>query len=250
MSPRAVIADDEPYLADDLRRRLDRLWPELAIEAVAHDGVEALHAIDRVQPDIAFLDIRMPGLTGMQVAGRLPGHCRLVFVTAYDDYAVAAFEQSAVDYLLKPVSDERLAHAVARVKQRLAEPASASELRRLLEQLDRHDAEARPLAWLNVSVGERVHLLPVDEVLYFAAEAKYTSVVTAGKEYVIRTPVKELEHSLDPDRFWRIHRATLVNVGAIDSVTRDFRGRLNVTLKGRDEILVVSRRYAHRFKQM
>lgn len=248
--PRAVIADDEPALAEDLRRRLTRLWPGLTVTRVAHDGHGTLTAITDAAPDVAFLDIRMPGLTGLEVARRLPEHCHLVFVTAFEQYAVEAFDQAAADYLLKPVSDDRLAGTVSRLQRRLAQHRQPPELGDLLRRLETLDRGRQPLQWIRASVGEAVHLVPVDEVRYFTADAKYTSVVTADREYVIRKPIKELAEELDGQRFWRIHRATIVNAAAVASVTRGFRGRYVVRLKGDGQTLTVSRSYADRFRQM
>lgn len=248
MNPRAIIAEDEPQLARDLATRLQRLWPELEILALCHDGADAVRRIAAERPDVVFLDIRMPALTGLEVAEQLPEGCRLVFVTAYDHYAVEAFDRAAVDYLLKPINDRRLAQTVSRLREQGR--TDTTEIKALLREMTSARTEPAYLQWLRASVGERVKLVPVDEVLYFAAEDKYTNVVTADGEYLIRKPIKALEEELDPQRFWRIHRGTIVNARAIDSVSRDFRGRLNVTLHGANTVLTVSRGYAERFRQM
>ncbi|MDZ7842922.1 MAG: LytTR family DNA-binding domain-containing protein [Gammaproteobacteria bacterium] len=248
MNPRAIIAEDEPQLAQDLAARLNRLWPELEVLAVCHDGREAARRIAAERPEVAFLDIRMPGLTGLEVAEQLPEGCRLVFVTAYDHYAVEAFDRAAVDYLLKPLSDKRLSQTVARLREH--RHTDTEQLRALLREMGDAAAEPQHLQWIRAQVGERVKLVPVDEVLYFAAEDKYTNVVTADGIYLIRKPIKALEAELDPERFWRIHRGTIVNARAIDSVSRDFRGRLNVSLRGSEAVLTASRGYAERFRQM
>ncbi|MBA1149381.1 response regulator transcription factor [Ectothiorhodospiraceae bacterium WFHF3C12] len=250
MNITAVIADDEPALAEDLRRRLARLWPELQVTGLAHDGEAALAAIRESSPAVVFLDIRMPGLTGLEVAGELPGTCHLVFVTAYDQYAVEAFERAAADYLLKPVKDDRLAETVRRLRRRMDGGEAPGEMTALLERVEALTRPAAPLQWIRASVGESVELVPVDEVRYFTADAKYTSVVTADREYLIRKPIKALEAELDGQRFWRIHRGTIVNAAAVASVSRNFRGRYVIRLKGDGATLTVSRSYAERFRQM
>lgn len=247
MSPSALIADDEPHLAEDLRAQLARAWPQLRILALAANGIEALDALDTQRPDIAFLDIRMPGLGGLEVAQRMAAACHVVFVTAYDQYAVAAFEAEAVDYLLKPVTAQRLAQTVARLKARLNGPAA--DLRGLLEKLAAPQGAAR-LRWVRATVGAELRLIAVEEVCYFEAADKYTRVVTASGEALIRTPIRELAEQLDPEQFWQVHRGTLVNARRIAAASRDLRGRLVLRLKDVDEALVVSRAYAHLFRQM
>lgn len=249
MTLRAVIADDEAELAANLERQLAEAWPELDVVGVARNGPEALELLERERPDVAFLDIRMPGLSGLEVARRLTTECRVVFVTAFDQYAVEAFEQEAVDYLLKPVTSERLARTVERLQRPSApapEPAALSEL---LERL-RGATEPEYLQWIRAGLGERVQLIGVSEVFYFHASAKYTSVMTASDEFMIRTPIKSLADQLDPQRFWQIHRGTIVNVSVIEAVHREFSGRLSLTLKSRPESLTVSRPFAHLFRQM
>jgi DNA-binding LytR/AlgR family response regulator len=248
---RALIAEDEPLLAADLATRLSRLWPELDIAAVVHHGPAALDAIARLQPDVVFLDIRMPGLSGIEVAQQVQV-AHLVFVTAYDQYALAAFESAALDYLLKPVSDERLAQTVSRLQARIAQSAPPAELGALLQQLVLRAQEAAPerLKWIRASVGSDTHLVDVDEVLYFHADDKYTLLQTAAREYLIRTPLKELLPQLDPARFWQIHRNTIVATAAIACARRALNGRVSLSLRGREETLDVSRAYAHLFRQM
>jgi DNA-binding LytR/AlgR family response regulator len=254
---RAVIADDEPNLSRYLRERLAVLWPELEIAGIAANGPEAKALIASLEPHIAFLDIRMPGLSGLDVARDLAG-VHIVFVTAFDQYAVEAFERAAVDYLLKPVSDERLAATIGRLKERLAAaaPAVAPEIAEALALLRRHlppaarEASGERLGWIRAAVGTQVRLISVDDVCYFEANDKYTSVFTGEGEALIRTPLKELVAQLDPDRFWQIHRGTIVNVAHVAATTRDVAGRVKVKLKGRPESLAVSRVYAHRFRQM
>ncbi|MFT3734189.1 MAG: LytTR family DNA-binding domain-containing protein [Rhodocyclaceae bacterium] len=244
---RALIADDEPLLAADLATRLGQLWPELDIAAVVHHGPAAVEALNRLAPDIAFLDIRMPGLSGLEVAQqvRVP---HVVFVTAYDQYAVAAFESAAADYLLKPVSDDRLAQTVTRLRDRVATAQPAADLGRLLAQVLGQQAER--LSWIRASVGDDTHLVAIDEVLYFRADDKYTVVQTAQREYLIRTPLKELLPQLDPARFWQVHRNTIVATTAIASARRELNGRVTLSLRGRPEALTVSRAFAHLFRQM
>lgn len=245
--PRALIADDEPFLAADLASRLLACWPELDIVAVAHHGPAALEALTLRQPDIAFLDIRMPGLTGLEVAaqGKVP---HLVFVTAYDQYAVDAFEHAAADYLLKPVSDERLHKAVERLKTRWQDAAPGAALLSTVRNLLALDGEK--LRWIRAQAGQEVHLVDVADVLYFRADDKYTVVQTASREYLIRTPLKELLPQLDPELFWQIHRNTLVNVRAVSSSRRELSGKITLTLRQRPEILIVSRAFSHLFRTM
>jgi DNA-binding LytR/AlgR family response regulator len=245
-APRAVIADDEPHLAGYLRERLAALWPELAIVGVAGDGPEALRLIDEHDPDVVFLDIRMPGLTGLEVARRVGIGVHVVFVTAYDEYAVTAFEREAVDYLLKPVNDERLGETVRRLRERITKPPAPQGLAAALEVLGRvlpSLAGAGPggterLAWIRAAIGNQVR------------NDKYTSVFTREGEALIRTSLKELAEQLDPARFWQIHRSTIVNLAHVATSTRDLSGRIQVRLKSRPETLAVSRAFAHRFRQM
>jgi DNA-binding LytR/AlgR family response regulator len=244
---RALIADDEPLLAADLATRLAALWPELDIAAVVHHGPAAVEALTRLAPDIAFLDIRMPGLTGLEVAQqvRVP---HFVFVTAYDQYAVAAFESAAADYVLKPVSDARLAQTVQRLRERVELAQPAAELGGLLQQLLGRQPER--MKWIRASVGNDTHLVDVDEVIYFRADEKYTVVQTAQRDYLIRMPLRELLPQLDGARFWQVHRNTIVATSAIASARRELNGRVTLSLRGRNETLTVSRAFAHLFKQM
>jgi DNA-binding LytR/AlgR family response regulator len=245
---RALIAEDEPHLADDLARRLARRWPRLEIVAVVHDGLAAREALLEMAPDVAFLDIRMPGLSGLEVARAAPAGCRVVFVTAYDEHAVAAFDAAAADYLLKPVADARLEHCIARLL-RAAAPDDAGDLFARLQAL--LPATSNPhLRWLRVQVGQTLRLVAVEDVCYFQAGDKYTGAVTREGEFLLRTPIKELLSQLDPEQFWQVHRGTLVNVGQIVAAKRDLLGRWNLTLRDRSETLAVSRSYAHLFRQM
>lgn len=243
----ALLADDEHHLIDDLRRRLLRLWPELKIVATLHDGIAAAEALATLQPDIAFLDIRMPGCSGLEAAQSAPQGCRVVFVTAHDDHAVQAFEQAAVDYLLKPVSDERLARCVARLRG--AAPAPEALLAKL-QSLLATPAKPESLRWLRAQVGQTVRLLAVEEVCYFQSADKYTAVYTRDAELLLRTPLKELITQLDPAEFWQVHRGTLVNVRQITTARHDLLGRVTLTLRDRAETLAVSRSYTHLFRQM
>jgi len=252
MKATALIADDEVHLAEHLRARLAVAWPELEVLPLAANGAAALHAIEEHSPEIAFLDIRMPGLTGLEVAGRLGADTHVVFVTAFDQYAVEAFDRDAVDYVLKPVTDERLARCVERLKAKLAgaqsPPALGEVLARLAQALP--GAGAGRLRWVRALKGEVVQQIAVDDVLYFQASDKYTCVITGEGESLIRMPLAELAAQVDREVFWQIHRSTLVNMNAVASTRRDLGGRVFVRLKdGRTE-LPVSRAYAHLFKQM
>ncbi|TYQ20089.1 UNVERIFIED_ORG: LytTR family two component transcriptional regulator [Zoogloea ramigera] len=262
-SPRAVIADDEAHLRDYLEQQLAAVWPELRVVGRAANGLEALRLIDDEAPDVVFLDIRMPGLTGLDVAARLidsPAPPQIVFVTAYDQYAVQAFEHSALDYLLKPASLERLSKTVGKLKAALATPVAAAPpmdaLRVLLAQLGGPAALSTPapapapLQWIRASQGEQTRLIAVDEVLYFQSNDKYTSVMLADGECLIRTPISKLREQLDAQQFWQIHRSVIVAARHVAGTRHDFRGRLMVQLKDRTEQLVVSRNYADLFRQM
>lgn len=245
---KAIIADDEPHLAHDLQRRLKMLWPELEIAAVLHDGFAAEQALSEIKPDIAFLDIRMPGQSGLDAAGAAEAGCRVVFVTAFDDHAVQAFERSAVDYLLKPASDQRLARCVERLRQR-GETAPSALLARLQNMLAA-PAKAKPLRWLRIQVGQSVRMVAVEEVCYFQSADKYTAVLTRDTELLLRTPLKELVTQLDPDQFWQVHRGTLVNVRQIVGAHHGLTGSVVLELRDRPEKIAVSRSYAHLFRQM
>ncbi len=270
----AILADDERLMREQLRARLTEAWPELAFLGEARNGSEAVAMVEAHDPDFAFLDIRMPGMTGIDAAreilARDGNRCQIVFITAYDQYAVEAFEQGVIDYVLKPADRERLAKTVERLKERAAAKKAngaapefeaadvAALLTRLADRLDEkapREAAPRPAAaarlqWIQASVGQSLRLIPVDDVLFFQSDEKYTRVQTAQFEALIKKPIKELIEELDPDRFWQIHRSTLVNAQAVAGVTRDFRGRQIVTVHGHPEKLEVSRTFAHLFKQM
>ncbi|HEX8787057.1 MAG TPA: LytTR family DNA-binding domain-containing protein [Telluria sp.] len=260
----AMIADDEAPMRDLLRARLKAVWPELQIVAEASNGLEAVALGEQYRPDIAFLDIRMPGMSGIEAARRLYARSHIVFATAYDQYALDAFEQGAVDYLLKPVSAERLATTCARVRARMQAraaaapaPAQASEdvgtqLARLAELLEKKAPAAKTgyLRWIQAQVGSNLRMISTREVLFFQSDEKYTRVQTAGAEYLIRKTLKELLEELDPDEFWRIHRSTLVRVDAIAEVTRDLRGRHMLRLRNYAGELEISRNHTYLFQQM
>jgi DNA-binding LytR/AlgR family response regulator len=247
--PTAVLAEDEPVLRSQLKELLAAAWPELAVLAEAEDGFQAMRALEEHSPDVLFLDIQMPGLTGLEVAKQASGRCHVVFVTAHDEYAVAAFEEGAVDYLMKPLNAARLATACARVKKRLS--LAPPDLQRLLDALANRAPQARShLRWINASSGADVKLITVDEICYFQSDTKYTRAVTSNGEALIRKSLKELLEELDPSSFWQIHRSTVVNVNAIAGVSRDFAGHLFVKLKARKETLPVSQPFAHLFRLM
>ena len=272
-APRAVLADDERLMREQLRARLAEVWPELQIVAEAKNGLEAVQMVDEHRPDIVFLDIRMPGLTGVdaarqiaQLAPRSAGDAddellpEIVFITAYDQYAVEAFEQGVADYVLKPAERDRLLLTVQRIQQRLAarhsgaaDAPSGPHLQQLLHKLSARlspGGATQYLQWIQATVGQAIQMIPVDEVLFFISDEKYTRVQTAQVEALIRKPIKELVDEVDPALFWQIHRSTLVAVKAIAGVTRDFRGRQIVSVKQHPEKLEVSRSYAGLFKGM
>ena len=281
--PRAVLADDERLMREQLRARLAEVWPELQIVGEARNGLEAVQMVDEHRPEVVFLDIRMPGLTGVEAARQImqlpPRRAEvveeggtagdedellpeIVFITAYDQYAVEAFEQGVADYVLKPAERDRLLVTVQRIQQRLAArdaPAGsvdappAPNMQQLLHQLSgklNPGGTPNHLQWIQATVGQSIQMIPADEVLFFISDEKYTRVQTAQVEALIRKPIKELVDEVDPRVFWQIHRSTLVNVKCIAGVTRDFRGRQIVTVKGHPEKLEVSRSYAGLFKGM
>jgi len=249
--PTAIVAEDEPILRTQLEGKLRKLWPELEIIASVGDGAAALEALEDRAPDFMFLDIQMPEMTGVEVARHVGARAHVVFVTAYDQYAIQAFETGAVDYILKPATDERLKVTIARLKEKLDAPTPPSDLNAVLSELTRQmSAGKQKLQWIKATIGQTLRMIPVNEVLFFQSDEKYTRVVLPDGEALIKTPIRELIDGLDPEVFWQIHRSTLVNVNAIAGVTRDFRGQAHVKIKGKDEALVVSRIYSHLFKQM
>jgi len=248
-APTAVLAEDEPLLADELADLLHALWPQLKIVSRVCDGVAALNAVETHAPDVAFLDIHMPLLTGIEVARQLAGRCHVTFITSYDEHALEAFEAGAIDYVLKPPTAARLVTTVQRLKARLQQPPAY--LQRALKDFGRNvPAAPHYLQWINASRGAAVRLITVEEVLYFKSDAKYTMMVTPDAETLIKKTIKDLTDELDPTMFWQVHRSTVVNVHAIDSVIRDYRGNLKLRLKQRSETLSVSEAYARLFHQM
>ncbi|MEP7155765.1 MAG: LytTR family DNA-binding domain-containing protein [Betaproteobacteria bacterium] len=261
----AIIAEDEPILRAQLKAKLAKLWPELKILADVGDGEAALEAIAEHHPRLAFLDIQMPEMTGVEVAKSLAAgmanagdfKCHIVFVTAFDQYAVEAFETGAIDYVLKPYSDDRLQTAIARLRERLggADGTPSTGASQNLEALVAHlSAKLNPqnerLKWIKANIGSNLRLIPIDDVLFFQSDEKYTLVATKDLDALIKTPIKEILEGIDAEKFWQIHRSTIVNATAIDTVTRDFRGQATVRVKGRKENLTVSRPFSHLFKQM
>jgi len=266
---RALVADDERLLREQLKTRLSQVWPDLEVCGEARDGQEAIDKAQALAPDVVFLDIRMPGLTGIEAAREivtLPSwQGEIVFVTAYDEYAVAAFEHGALDYLLKPVEPERLAQTAARVRARLQARAKATgapepavedaALDTLLakfmdaqQSMNRGSGSEPPLRWIQATAGNTTRMVEVKDVLFFRSDEKYTRVQTKDQEALIRTPIRELMPRLDPQQFWQIHRSTIVNLSAISAVTRDDTGRQRVHLNGHAEVLEVSRSFAHLFR--
>ncbi len=246
---RAIIADDEEALRSHLRMKLAKLWPELAIIGEVRDGEAALSLIADKQPEIAFLDIRMPGLTGLEVARKSAGKCWVVFVTAYDQYAIEAFEREAADYLLKPISDERLTKTIRRLKERLS--ASIPDMTAVVEKIAGTLRKTSGyLQWIKAQHQGGIRLIPVTDVCYFRATDKYTMVRIREGEFLIRTALRELEEQLDPDRFWRVHRAAIINAKAIQTATRSFTGAYTLSFKEIQDHVNVSRAYSHLFKQM
>jgi DNA-binding LytR/AlgR family response regulator len=244
----AIIAEDEDALRRDLEERLAALWPSLEIVAAVASGPEALASYERHRPDLIFLDIQMPGLTGLEVAQQVGERCHVVFVTAYDSHAVTAFEHGAVDYVLKPYDSARLAQTVRRVQKRLSAPPSS--LTEVLKDIAASARQKPYLNWIKASTGSEVNLIMVRDVCYFRADAKYTTVVTDDREFIIRKSIKELMESLDPSLFWQIHRSTIVNVETVASVTRNLAGGTLLKLRRRPERLTVSEAHRHQFRQM
>lgn len=248
MTPTALIAEDEGPQRQELRAMLAELWPELEVIAECEDGLEALEAWTARAPDIAFLDIRMPGLTGLEVARQAPETAQVVFVTAYDEFAVKAFEAGAVDYLLKPIRADRLAETVARLRARRTAPKI--DMAALAEALSGQLAPKRAISWITASLGDVVKMISIDDVVCFQSEDKYTRVVTATESAHIRTPLKDLAAQLDPETFWRVHRNAIVRVSAIRQVKPDEDGRLQAWLKGVAEPIRISDAFRHKFRAM
>jgi DNA-binding LytR/AlgR family response regulator len=254
-APVAIIADDEDLPRTELRRMLAHAWPELRIAAECEHGAAAIEAIDEHQPDVAFLDIRMPGRSGLDVARAASGRCHVVFTTAYDGHAVEAFDAGALDYLLKPVLADRLASCVARLRERLAQPGTRPDLEGLIERLRQGSPSAGSdtatrLRWISASVGDTIKMFSIDEVLFFQSDEKYTRVVTARDEAHIRKPLKEIAEGLDAEVFWQVHRGAIVRANAIARAQRDELGRITLHLREHSDRLAVSQGYAWRFKPM
>ncbi|WLI88644.1 LytTR family DNA-binding domain-containing protein [Massilia sp. R2A-15] len=245
---RVLIAEDEPLMRERLLAMLPTVWPDAQVVMVAENGNDAWDGFLEHEPDVAFLDIRMPGLSGLEVAERIGKLAHVVFVTAYDQYAVDAFDAGAVDYLLKPVEADRLQKAVARLREKLtARPADLGDILHHLKAALPGPAR-EPMKWIKASIGRQIRLIDVDQVLFFQSDTKYTRVVLAEFEALVRIPLKDLLGGLDPARFWQIHRGTMVNVNAIEAVEKVDAERLQVLLRGSDERLTVSRTFAHLFR--
>jgi DNA-binding LytR/AlgR family response regulator len=255
----AIIADDEAHLLAHLRTKLQLLWPELKIVAQAANGLEAKAAIEKFKPSVAFLDIKMPGLSGLQVARELEGQTRFVFVTAYDEFALEAFEREAVDFLVKPVADERLVRTIKRLRTAVEAAAPLPDLANVLKQLMGATGVDKTinsvtstgrLRWLRASIADTTVHVPVQDIVYVQSDDKYTIVHTASAEHVVRMPIAEMIAALDPEQFWQIHRSTIVNMNFVQGTRRDETSRLFVRLRGIEKELPVSRAWVHLFKQM
>lgn len=245
----ALIVEDEPLLAAEIRDELARAWPALEVPAIVHDGHGAIREIERHRPDLLFLDVELPGLNGLEVARLAGPRAHIVFITAFEHYAVQAFDEGAVDYVLKPLDPARLVRAIRRVKDRLGQ--TPADLGGLIERVQGQAQEARGLLrWISVLQGREIRLITVEDVCYFRADSKYVAVVTQDAEALISTTLKELLTRLDPAVFWQVHRGTVVNMSAVHSVTRGIGGRLMLNLKHRPERLQVGTPYAQRFKRM
>ncbi len=254
---RAIIADDEEILRTGITAHLNRLWPDLEICGQAENGAQALSMIQSQNPDIAFLDIQMPGMTGVEVAKKVLGITKVVFITAYDQFAVEAFESEAVDYILKPVSEKRLGKTIERLKKQLTASTrdqvrsleSAPDLKKIVQVLENR-AAPEYLRLIKVKTGTDLRFVPVSEIIYFKAEDKYTIVLTSQKEFLIKTPIRDLEKRLDPDNFWRVHRSAIINIEKVKKITRSFTNQMMVNFHDTSETIAVSRSFEHLFKQM
>lgn len=246
----AIIAEDELPQRQELRALLGELWPELNIVAECEDGLAALQALEQHRPQVAFLDIRMPGVSGLEVARAAGNDCQVIFITAYEEYALRAFDEGAVDYLQKPVARERLRLAVERIRARLGS-GSTVDMAALLDLVQARLAPGgKSIKWITASVGNSMKMFSIEEVLFFQAQDKYTRVVTATSEGHIRTPLKELLASLDSEAFWQVHRSVIVRVGAIHAVEKTEDGKLHLTVRGHSEVLPVSSAFQYRFRGM
>lgn len=251
---RAIIAEDELPSLTLLKKQLFGVWPDLDIVGEAENGVVAKQLIEEFRPDFAFLDIKMPGLSGMEVARQTAGLCRVVFITAYDQYAVDAFDNEAVDYILKPATEERLVRAVNRLKAQIDSKSPigniSETLERLMDKVNTQKPAQQYLQWVRAQVGNSISLVPVEKIYFFQARDKYTTVMTKNEEYLIRTTIAELVEELDPSLFFRIHRGTIVNAGFIDRINTLPGSRGQLRLKDRPEVHCISRSYSGKFKQM
>jgi len=246
----ALIAEDELPQRQELRTLLAELWPELDVVAECEDGLAALQALEQHRPQVVFLDIRMPGISGLEVARAAGDHCQVIFVTAYEEYALRAFDEGAVDYLQKPVARERLGRALERTRARLA-AGTQVDMAALIDMVQSRLAPGgKSIKWITASVANTLKMFAVDEVLFFQAQDKYTRVVTAESEGHIRTPLKELVSALDSETFWQVHRSVIVRVGAIRTVEKDEDGKLRLTVRGHSEVLPVSSAFQYRFRGM
>ena len=249
-TPTGIVAEDEAPQRRELIDLLVELWPELRVVAQCEDGLDALDALARLQPRVLFLDIRMPGVSGLEVARAAGPRCHVIFITAYEEYALRAFDAGAVDYLLKPVSRERLARAIERTRERL-NTGVVPDVSALIDAVQAKLAPGpRGIRWITASVGNAMKMFAIDEVLFFQAQEKYTRVVAAGSEGFIRTPLKDLLPSLDSDTFWQVHRSVIVRVGAIQAVVKGGDGKLHLTVRGHDAELPVSSAFQYRFRAM
>jgi DNA-binding LytR/AlgR family response regulator len=247
-SPTAVIAEDEPLLRSEIRELLNTLWPQLAICSEAANGLQAIEAIDRYSPDVVFLDIHMPGANGLEIAEHCSGRAHVVFITAFDQHAVSAFEHGALDYVMKPLTAARMERTVARLHERLQQPPA--DLQGLAQLLKKASAgESQYIKWLTVPhLGER-RVIAASEIWYLRADAKYTTLATRASTFLLNSSLKQMKEKLNPEMFWQIHRSIIVNVGAIETIHRSFRGALELKLKERTELLPVSAAHAHLFRQ-
>ena len=250
-APTAILAEDEQPQRQELRALLAELWPDLKIVAECEDGLAALEALEQHRPQVAFLDIRMPGVSGLEVARAAGAQCQVIFITAYEEYALSAFDEGAVDYLLKPVGRERLSRAIERARAR-SNAGTQVDMAALIDMVQaRLSASGKQgIKWITASVGHSVKMFSIDEVLFFQAQDKYTRVVTADSEGHIRTPLKELLAALDSETFWQVHRSVIVRVGAIRAVEKAEDGKLQLTVRGRTDVLPVSSTFQHRFRGM
>ena len=247
--PTAIVAEDELVLRDELISHLGQLWPELAIVGVASDGIETVELVERLGPNVLFLDIQMPGLTGVEVARQVNGQAHIVFVTAFDEHAVSAFEQGAIDYVLKPYDLDRLSLSIARVQARLADPPS-NALAEVLNELERMRRSGNYLRWIRASAGSEIRLIFADDIVFFQADTKYTTVATLDGDAIVRMSLKQLISQLDPELFVPIHRSTIVNIKFVRAVRRGLDGSMLLGLKGRPELLSVSESNRHLFRMM